>query len=497
MVSIFSYNYAYCQAGTSLVIADAIGLSSDNSKTFISMGMPTALNFRGLVNVKESGDEYIDYVYKNRSKMCAFNPTNGQPDENLHCSRMWNPHSYLGMSNAFISNYLPINEDEPRHLIAAGAPRDTLFGTVRLFTTQFDSFDGASMRLLNKILKGVHKGAYFGSSIAAVDVNGDGLKDLVVGAPFFSEKHAPNQGAIYVFLHDKVSGIHSEFVFNFTGNARSQFGSTIASCGDIDNDGAEDFVVGAPYEKNLNSNVSSGAVYVFRGSKNGQIKLSQKIFASSFESFASGSAIEGFGSSVSGGADMDANGWPDVAVGAFKSDAVFVLRTYPAVNVRASIRNLNELQSIDVLNCVKQRSSSSCFKVDVCFELSPTDKSRNLKLPLLSYKLIADAGFGFNSRVYFWDDVSKNEVEGSMQLSFGTTVPKCEEHYLRFRSEIDDRLTPMLFNLSFEFDREMSKRADLTFVDVNQFPLTHEDTNKRSFEVYMKISLIVVMGFFL
>jgi len=384
------------------------------------------------------------------------------------------------MSNAFIGNYL--EKGETQHLIAAGAPRDTLFGTVRLFTTQFDSMDGAAMKLVNKSLRGTHKGAYFGYSIAAVDVNGDGLKDLVVGAPFYSEKHSTNQGAIYVFMHDKTSGFRAEYVFNFTGKASSQFGFSIASCGDIDNDGAEDFVVGAPFEKNTNNNVSLGAIYVFRGAKDGHIKLSQKISASSLEGF--GAAVVGFGSSLNGGADVDANGWPDVAVGAFKSDAVFVLRTYPAVNVTASIRNLNELQSIDVLKCAK--SSSSCFKVDICFELTPSEKNRNLKLPLLKYTLIADAAYGVESRVYFWKDNSKNMVEGSMQISFDTTVPKCEENYLSFKSEIDDRLTPMLFNLSFEFEKSNEEPA-AGLVDVNQFPLTHEDTNKRSFELnFMK-----------
>lgn len=48
----------------------------------------------------------------------------------------------------------------------------------------------------------------FGTSIAPLaDLNGDGLKDVAVGAPLEND----NRGAVYIYLGDKQSGIRSTF----------------------------------------------------------------------------------------------------------------------------------------------------------------------------------------------------------------------------------------------------------------------------------------------
>lgn len=60
---------------------------------------------------------------------------------------------------------------------------------------------------MQSTLKGSTFGEYFGSSLVAEDVNGDGYDDLVVGAPLFSKKY-PDEGRIYVFLSsNKVTTI--------------------------------------------------------------------------------------------------------------------------------------------------------------------------------------------------------------------------------------------------------------------------------------------------
>lgn len=41
-------------------------------------------------------------------------------------------------------------------------------------------------------------GSYFGSSLCAVDLNADGLSDLLVGAPMFSEVRDEGQVTVYV-----------------------------------------------------------------------------------------------------------------------------------------------------------------------------------------------------------------------------------------------------------------------------------------------------------
>lgn len=42
-------------------------------------------------------------------------------------------------------------------------------------------------------------GEYFGASITSGDINGDGLDDLIVGAPSFTAK-GYNEGRIHIFM---------------------------------------------------------------------------------------------------------------------------------------------------------------------------------------------------------------------------------------------------------------------------------------------------------
>ena len=158
---------------------------------------------------------------------------------------------------------------------------------VRLFTNTYDpQFGGAVTRQLKTVLTSRVGGAYFGFSVVACDVNGDGWQDLIVGAPFYSPgKYEVNAGAVFVYLNHETRGFSDEYVLNATGRVRSLFGHSIACIGDIDRDGFADFAVGAPYEASEESRDESGAVYIYRGAANAaEIKLSQKISANKVQS---------------------------------------------------------------------------------------------------------------------------------------------------------------------------------------------------------------------
>lgn len=107
----------------------------------------------------------------------------------------------------------------------------------------------------------------------------------------------------------------------------ARFGSAVACLGDLDRDGYNDIVVGAPYENN------HGAIYIFNGHQNGLSKQwSQRIAGNEFAH-----TLRGFGMTLSEPRDVDVNGYPDIAVGAYLSGHAVLLRAQPVVVVDVNI----------------------------------------------------------------------------------------------------------------------------------------------------------------
>lgn len=82
--------------------------------------------------------------------------------------------------------------------IVLGAPRDRYLGAVYMYFPL-----SSAIKLSNKLAQGSHVGEYFGYSVLAVDLNSDGLDDLLVGAPMFtpSAKQRGDRGRVLVYAN--------------------------------------------------------------------------------------------------------------------------------------------------------------------------------------------------------------------------------------------------------------------------------------------------------
>lgn len=69
----------------------------------------------------------------------------------------------------------------------------------------FPEYDGLPLEVV-QVLVGKQFGGNFGSALTSADINGDGLSDLVVGTPMFSDDTLIDMGAITVFLSSQVLG---------------------------------------------------------------------------------------------------------------------------------------------------------------------------------------------------------------------------------------------------------------------------------------------------
>ena len=110
--------------------------------------------------------------------------------------------------------------------------------------------------------------ADFGHSVAtAGDVNGDGYADVIVGAPYYSNRNK-DAGMAFVY-YGSAGGLSATPSWTADGNNQpgAKFGFSVATAGDVNGDGYADVIVGAPDWGKGSSWV--GRAYVYYGSAGG------------------------------------------------------------------------------------------------------------------------------------------------------------------------------------------------------------------------------------
>jgi hypothetical protein len=164
-------------------------------------------------------------------------------------------------------------------------------------------------------LVGENAGDSAGSVVAeAGDVDGDGLADLLVGAPG-NDDAGSDSGATYVVLGEAagtldLSAADAKLVGEDAGDWA---GSAVAGAGDVDGDGRADLLIGALYDDD--GGTDAGAAYVVLGGVAGALDLS----AAAARLIGEGPS-DWAGSAVAGAGDVDGDGRADLLVGAQGDD---------------------------------------------------------------------------------------------------------------------------------------------------------------------------------
>jgi|FLOH01.1.fsa_nt_gi hypothetical protein len=129
------------------------------------------------------------------------------------------------------------------------------------------------------------------------DINGDGAADFIAGDPMYSIGSYTFEGAFWVY-----SGSDGSVIFWDTGTPSSFFGNALALLDDLDADGLPEFAVGAPNE-------GSGMVHVYSPGKQKKIR-----------SFAAPDPNANFGVALASIGDLNNDGHQDLIVGANRYD---------------------------------------------------------------------------------------------------------------------------------------------------------------------------------
>ncbi|KAM9709891.1 integrin alpha-V [Menidia menidia] len=353
--------------------------------------------------------------------------------------------SYLGYS-VTVGDF---NDDGTEDYVT-GVPRgDKALGYVNIF-------NGLNMESMINFT-GSQMAAYFGHSVAAADLNNDGLVDLLVGAPLFMDRGSDGKlrevGQVFVYLSRGGFSFHPPQLL--TGSeVYARYGSSIALLGDLDRDGYNDVAISAPY----GGPDRRGLVYIHNGRPRGPDPTPSQVLEGKW---ASSTMPLSFGYSMKGNTDIDQNGYPDLIVGMFGADKAALYRARPVISVNATLDITPQIINPEEKTCTIPGTSTtvSCFKVKYCLSAmghgapSSLNFRVDLMLDRLKQKETTKRALFLYSRTFQY---SKNMTVTNNRR------PACEEQnvFLRDDREFRDKITPISVVMEYSLDYQLA--ADKT-----------------------------------
>uniref|UniRef100_H0VTJ2 VWFA domain-containing protein n=1 Tax=Cavia porcellus TaxID=10141 RepID=H0VTJ2_CAVPO len=318
--------------------------------------------------------------------------------------------------------------------LVLGAPRHQHIGKVIIFIHATRQWRPQAE------VTGTQIGSYFGASLCSVDVDRDGITDLVlIGAPHYYEPTQGGQVSVCPLPKGRARWRCDALLQGEQGHPWGRFGAALTVLGDVNGDKLTDVAIGAPGEEE-----NQGAVYVFHGVSGQGISWahSQRVTGSQLLP-----GLQHFGQSLSGGQDLTLDGLVDLAVGS--QGHVLLLRTRPVLRVGVTMSFTRAEIPRSMFECQEQAASiQDLGDAIVCFDIYESTKSRGGNLQSsVTFELTLDPG-RLSPRATF----KETNTRTLTRVQVFELSRHCETLQLLLRTCVEDSVTPITLRLNFSLE---------------------------------------------
>ncbi|CAF1962458.1 unnamed protein product [Rotaria magnacalcarata] len=324
------------------------------------------------------------------------------------------------------------------YALAVGNFNDDANQEIVVSIPKLDNYRGA-VEIMNsnldeysiRTINGIQMGEYFGASLCVIDIDNDGFDDLLIGAPLYTVK---KDGRI-------LADAGRVDIFYQTSQHKLIRKQTIEGTRDGGRLGHALANLGDIDKDGYNDVaisipfINSGSlsmIHIYRGSKHGLILKPSQILQAT--------ALNGFGWALQGLFDYDNNGYLDLAVSSVRTETVAVILSRPVVRIQTRLQHSSPTIP---LNCTSN-IDDKCFILTVCIYLNDQNYQHS-KRDALSYELQLDSDKNLMDQRLFFRETYRSIKKRHFKVSDRI----CHDYSLYMKDDVTDKLSPIRLQINY------------------------------------------------